>query len=98
MQGLNNFVEDDLTKNWRTHTVSPYWLTLFNFDDQNMTLGIASEYMVMVPVINALAVLQALFFRYFGQGLDACQLALAEAIQGRFDTTTSAPDAIATSA
>ena len=98
MQGLNNFVEDDLSKNWRTHTISPYWLALLNFDDQNMTLGIASEYMVMVPVINALAVLQALSFRYFRHGLDACQLKPAEAIQSRFDTTTLAPDTLATSA
>ena len=97
MQGLDNFVEDDLSKNWRTTTISPYWLTQLNFDDQDMTRGIPPEYTVMVPVTNVLAVLQALSFRYFGHGLDACQLTLAEVIQSRFDTTTLAPDTLATS-
>ena len=101
MQGVNNEMETDLdniVKCKEECILSDFWPRVDNFDNQDSSLGILSEYVVLVPLIDVLAVLQALSHRYFKHELDQHQLALAEIIQGRFDTTTLAPDALATSA
>ena len=71
---------------------------LYIFDDQDMTLGILSDHTLLVPIINVLGVLQAMSLTFYARGLDPQQLALAEIIQGRLDTTTLARDVQNTSA